>query len=256
MHVARLMDLASLPAAEFSAGVRRSVVVDPASCGGTQFVAELFRIQGRGEVTVEAPSGSDRYLFLLSGAARLRGRTLETGLSSRTFVSLGEGERFVLSGSGAGETELLSVTAPPAGSARSTQGSTKGTVSSDTSRLPVVEEPASKKRRIYLATRDTLGTKRAHGMIVIYEGDTVTPVHSHPDAESLFVFLDHPALVLVNDREVLVEGGQAVFWGLGEDHGLRSATPAGLSFLEFHIPGEYGVVRRSEAAGSASGVVA
>lgn len=244
--MASLIDLSSVPAVEVSSGVQRSALVDAARCGGTEFVAERFRISPQAELRLDVPRGSDRYLFVLSGFARLRGDALDVSLAPLTFVSLAEGEQFGLAGSGSAEAQLLSVTAPPGGSGRTVQGSTKGTIVSDISRLPVFDEPASKKRRIYLATSDTTGTKRAHGMIVFYEGETVTPAHSHPDAESLFVFLDHPALVLVNDREVRVEGGQAVFWGLGEDHGLRSATALGLSFLEFHVPGTYGVVRRPE----------
>lgn len=247
--MAQLIDLSSAPVGQVAPGVQRSVLVDVSICGSTEFLAELFRISREGETSIDVTSGSDRYLFVLSGSVGLRGPALEVELAPRTFVSLAEGERFVLRGSADGEARVLSVTAPPGGSERRAQGSTKGTVVCELSRLPVVDEPASKKRRIYLATPDTLGTKRAHGMIVLYEGDTVTPVHSHPDAESLFVFLDHPAVVFVNDREVRVEGGQAVFWGLGEDHGLRSATTRGLSFLEFHIPGTYGVVRRPGPAG-------
>ncbi len=253
--MASLIDLPSVPAAEVSAGVQRSVLVDAARCGSTEFVAELFRISPRAELRLDVPSGSDRYLFVLSGSARLRGHALDVLLVPRTFASLAEGEKFGLAGSGSAEAQLLSVTAPPGGSGRTIQGSTKGTIVSDISRLPVVDEPGSKKRRIYLATLDTTGTKRAHGMIVFYEGETITPVHSHPDAESLFVFLDHPALVFVNDREIRVEGGQAVFWGLGEDHGLRSATALGLSFLEFHIPGVYGVVRRPQPAATSKEIV-
>lgn len=253
--MAELIDLAAAPAVAVAPGVERAVLVDGTRCRSTEFTAELFRMAGPVEARMETPSGSDQYLFVLAGVVRLATEALDVTLTPQTFVSVPEGQRFSLHAAVGVAVTVLSVVAPPPGARRTTQGSGRRMIVSHISHLPVLDEPANKKRRVYLATADTTGTKRAHGMVVFYEGETVTPVHRHPDAESLFVFLDDPALVLVNDREVRVDGGQAVFWGLGEDHGLRSATARGLSFLEFHIPGMYGVVRRPERATESKVVV-
>lgn len=69
-------------------------------------------------------------------------------------------------------------------------------------------------------------------MIVEYTGDTVTRRHHHPDAESMFIFLDGRVRFLVN-------GGEAVHFPMSDSHGLRSADGGAPSFLELHIPGSF-----------------
>jgi quercetin dioxygenase-like cupin family protein len=81
-------------------------------------------------------------------------------------------------------------------------------------------------------------------MIVVYDKDTVTRLHHHPNAESMFVVLDGALRFTVNGAEVVVEPGQAAYFGMDDPHGLRVADGRdGASFLEFHVPAAYTTVR-------------
>ena len=72
----------------------------------------------------------------------------------------------------------------------------------------------------------------------------MTGLHHHPDAESMFVVLDGALRFTVNGEQVVVEPGQAAYFGMNDTHGLRVADGHdGASFLEFHIPAAYTTVR-------------
>jgi mannose-6-phosphate isomerase-like protein (cupin superfamily) len=236
------IDFASLSWVERSTGVGWATLVDEAGLGSQDMVAGLVRLSRGSRTEADAPAGSDRYLFTLEGRARLVGPDGHHDLGPGVFASLREGQQYTLIGPEEGDALVLSVMAPPPGARRPLPG-TRETVVVRASELPVVEEADSGKRRIYLVTEEMTGSKRAHGMIVVYGGTTVTPPHYHPDAESLFVFLEGTGVVVVNGREVTARSGRAAYFGRGDPHALWSADPAGMRFLEFHIPGTYGVVR-------------
>jgi mannose-6-phosphate isomerase-like protein (cupin superfamily) len=80
-------------------------------------------------------------------------------------------------------------------------------------------------------------------MIVEYVRDTVTGLHMHPNAESMFVLLSGRTRFTVNGEDVIVERGQATCFPMGDRHGLRVAEGDGISFLEFHVPAGYTTVR-------------
>jgi quercetin dioxygenase-like cupin family protein len=109
---------------------------------------------------------------------------------------------------------------------------------------PVLDLPDQKKKRIYFVDDDAVRSQRGHAMIVLYEKDTVTGLHHHPNAESMFVVLDGALQFTVNGEQVVVRAGQAAYFGLNDQHGLRVADgSSGASFLEFHIPAAYTTVR-------------
>src|SRR5437870_3562686 len=103
--------------------------------------------------------------------------------------------------------------------------------------------PAEKKRRIYFVGHGAAHSERAHAMIVEYVRDTVTGLHMHPNAESMFVLLSGRTRFTVNGEDVIVGRGQATVFPMGDRHGLRVAEGDGVSFLEFHIPAGYTTVR-------------
>ena len=103
--------------------------------------------------------------------------------------------------------------------------------------------PEEKKRRIYFVGKDAARSERAHAMIVVYAPDTVTSLHMHPNAESMFVFLSGKTRFTVNGGDMIVERGQATYFPMGDRHGLRVAEGAGVSFLEFHVPAAYTTIR-------------
>jgi quercetin dioxygenase-like cupin family protein len=51
-------------------------------------------------------------------------------------------------------------------------------------------------------------------MIVVYDKDTVTGLHHHPNAESMFVMLEGALQFTVNGEPVVLTPGQAVYLGL------------------------------------------
>ena len=81
-------------------------------------------------------------------------------------------------------------------------------------------------------------------MIVVYDQETVTGMHMHPNAESLFVVLDGAIQFTVNGKSEVVKPGQAAIFGANDRHGLRAADGVtAASFLEFHIPAGYTTVK-------------
>ena len=240
--MARFIDFSNLQWEAPSTGVERAVLADREHAGSQEMLAELIRLAGGGSIELGVPGGSDRYLFTLAGECQLSGTDVSQAFGPRAFAVLRQGERYSLRGVGAETSLVVSVVAPPPGVSRDTPGLSGRTLIARVAELPVVEEQESGKRRIYLVTETNTGSRRAHGMIVAYRGDTVTPLHHHPDAESLFVFLAGRGLVLIDRREVAVGPGHAVFFARGDRHMLRGVDHEGMEFLEFHIPGAYKVV--------------
>jgi quercetin dioxygenase-like cupin family protein len=108
----------------------------------------------------------------------------------------------------------------------------------------MVNLPEEKKKRIYFVDDGAIRSQRGHAMIVVYEKDTVTGLHYHPNAESMFIVLEGALQFIVNGEPVVLTPGQAVYFGLNDQHGLRVADGvSSASFLEFHIPAAYSTVR-------------
>ena len=140
------------------------------------------------------------------------------------------------------ETTLISVLAPPANSAKR-PGFSGGIVAAARATTPVHAVPAEKKQRIYFVGKGAAASERAHAMIVVYVKDTVTSLHMHPNAESMFVFLSGKTRFTVGGKDVIVERGQATYFPTGDRHGLRVAEGDGVSFLEFHVPAAFVTVK-------------
>ncbi|HYM68526.1 MAG TPA: cupin domain-containing protein [bacterium] len=236
---ATISRLSSLAWQEVGPDVRGASLDDPAHAGDEDMRTEVLQLGAHGRVELAPVAGSDRYLFVLSGRARLSDGRRRSDLGPRTFAALDDTQRATLEGTDAPDTLILSVLAPAPGAPHSLPGARTGGTVLDIAEQPVVEEPASGKRRVYLATETTTGSKRAHGMVVTYRADTVTPMHHHPNASSLFVFLDGSGVVVANGREIPVDPGVAIRYGRGDRHALRCADGRGMRFLEFHIPGAY-----------------
>jgi len=110
--------------------------------------------------------------------------------------------------------------------------------------LPMVEVADQKKKRFYIVSKEAAKSQRGHAMIVAYEKDTVTVLHHHPDAESMFVLLEGSITFVVDGKEVVVSPGEATVFRAGDRHSLRCAkgiTEA--AFLEFHIPAAFTTVK-------------
>jgi mannose-6-phosphate isomerase-like protein (cupin superfamily) len=138
---------------------------------------------------------------------------------------------------------VISALAPPPGSSARRSGFTGGVSVAARAGTPVHDVPAEKKRRIYFVGKHAAPSERAHAMIVEYVRDTVTGLHMHPDAESMFVLLSGRTRFTVNGEDVIVGRGQATVFPKGDRHGLRVAEGDGVSFLEFHVPAAFTTVK-------------
>jgi quercetin dioxygenase-like cupin family protein len=208
---------------------------------GRHMSADVLKLESNATHEAVAPAGSDQYLFTLSGEASLTVEGARHALGSGCFAILQEGKRYAVT-AGAVPAEVLSVVAPPAASGANLPGFKGGMKVMSKDDEPVDDIPADKKQRIYFVTKKTCGSERAHAMIVKYVPGTETTLHAHPDAESLFVFLEGTTRVTINGRESRVTLGQATFFPCGDKHSLHGDTGRS-NFLEFHIPYGYTTVR-------------
>jgi quercetin dioxygenase-like cupin family protein len=235
----KVVTFASLPYREITSGVRTAAITGN---DGKEMQAEVIRLAPGAKLTDKVPQGSDRYLFTLTGEATVAGGDAAHRVPQEAFATLQEGTQFTLANSGKGEAEVISILAPPPGSASKRAGFKGGITVAERGKQPVVHIPEAKKRRIYFADKSAARTERAHAMIVLYEQETVTNMHKHPDAESMFVVLTGKVRFNVNGQDVVIERGQATHFPVGDRHGLRVAE-GDVSFLEFHIPDGYTTVR-------------
>jgi mannose-6-phosphate isomerase-like protein (cupin superfamily) len=235
----RIVTFAGLPYRESASGVKRAPIT-----GGEmkEVAAEVIRLAPKAKLSESVPSGSDRYLFTLTGEVTLSAGTTHA-MVEETFATIQEGTALTLENPNGVEATLISVLAPPPGNATNRVGFSAGLVVAPRATTLVHDVPAEKKRRIYFVGKDAARSERAHAMIVLYVRDTVTSLHMHPDAESMFVLLSGKTRFTVGGADVVVERGQAAYFPMGDRHGLRVAEGDGVSFLEFHIPAAYTTVR-------------
>jgi quercetin dioxygenase-like cupin family protein len=234
----KLVDFRKGSAKEIARGVSRVGITEGE---GKHLSADVLKLDANARHEAVVPAGSDQYFFTLAGDAALTVDGTRRALGAGRFGILQEGRRYALA-AGPAPAEVLSVIAPPPGSSAGLPGFAGGVKVMSKDEEPVADIPEAKKQRIYFVTQETCGSKRAHGMIVKYVPDTETSLHAHPDAESLFVFLEGTTRVTVNGRESRVTLGQATFFPCGDKHSLHGDTGRS-NFLEFHVPSGYTTVR-------------
>lgn len=235
----KIVTFADLAYRETAKGVRRAGVT-----GGDmkEMAAEVIRLAPGAALTESVPAGSDRYLFTLTGGATVSGHGRTERMPEETFATLQEGTEFTVANPDGAEATLLSVLAPPPAAAKR-PGFAGGLAVAQRATTAVHDLPAEKKQRIYFVGHDAAHSERAHAMIVVYGPDTITALHMHPNAESMFVFLSGKTRFTVNGQDVVVERGQATYFPMGDRHGLRVAEGDGVSFLEFHVPAGFVTVK-------------
>jgi mannose-6-phosphate isomerase-like protein (cupin superfamily) len=181
---------------------------------------------------------------MVDGACAISAADNRHRFPTQAFAVVQEGIEFTLENDGSTPASIIKVIAPPQPNGRGRPGF-KGTLAvTQRAAAPIVNLPEDKKTRIYFVDDDAIRSQRGHAMIVVYEKDTVTGLHHHPNAESMFVILEGALQFIVNGEPVVLTPGQAVYFGLNDQHGLRVADGASsASFLEFHIPAAYSTVR-------------
>ncbi|HKB24618.1 MAG TPA: cupin domain-containing protein [Methylomirabilota bacterium] len=238
--MARLVTFADLPYRETAAGVKRAAIT-----GGEmkEMAGEAIRLAPGAKLTESVPAGTDRYVFTLAGAVTVGARGTSRAMAEESFAAIQEGTELTVANASRVEATLISVLAPPPGRAAARAGFAGGLAVAARATTPAHDVPEEKKRRIYFVGEEAWRSERAHAMIVQYVRDTVTSLHMHPDAESMFVFLSGKTRFTMNGADVVTQRGQATCIPMGDRHGLRVAEGEGVSFLEFHIPHTYTTVR-------------
>jgi mannose-6-phosphate isomerase-like protein (cupin superfamily) len=237
----KIVTFADLSYREAVPGVKRAAIT-----GGEmkEMSAEVIRLGPGARLTESVPAGADRYLFTLTGGVMIDGRGASHAMVEESFMTLEEGVDFTIRNPYDAEATLITVLTPPPGRPAARAGFAGGMAVAARATTAVHDVPEEKKRRIYFVGKDAARSERAHAMIVEYVRDTVTSLHMHPNAESMFVLLSGKTRFTVNGEDVIVERGQATYFPMGDRHGLRVAEGGdGVSFLEFHIPAGYTTVR-------------
>jgi mannose-6-phosphate isomerase-like protein (cupin superfamily) len=216
----------------------------PIEAGVKEMAIEIVRIAPGKRWASTAPGGSDIYLFMLSGAAVIAAAGDERRLPTQAFATVEEGTHFTVNNNSTGRAELVKVTAPPPRpDGNLLKGFSDGLSVIERGTAPVRELPAEHKTRLFFVDDEATKSQRGHAMIVVYDERTVTPMHMHPNAESLFVVLDGAIKFAVNGRDEVVKPGQAAIFGSYDRHSLRAADGVtAASFLEFHVPAGYTTV--------------
>lgn len=238
--MAQVVNFDELPAEYGAVGLRRA----PITSGQTRFMsAELITLDSGATFTDTVPLGSDAYLFMLSGTASITvdGDTRE--LLEQTAAVIGDGHAYEVTGAKQG-ARLIAVIAPPAGSEEALLGFAGSLHVIGRAEMPAVELPEQKKRRLYIVGKESAASERGHAMIVEYEAETVTVMHHHPNADSMFVPLDGEFQFSVDGRDVVVGPGGAAVFAAGDRHSVCCAEGTnGGNFLEFHVPAAFTTVK-------------
>lgn len=234
----KLVDYRSGARKEAGPGATR---IDITGADGRNMQAEYLDLKAGGRIEGVVPQGSDQYFFILSGSATLaEPGGDEQPMKFGTFAIVEEGHRYRVSADV--PCEVLSVVAPPPGQQSDVPGFKGGIKVVSMHNETVDDVPDKKKQRIYLVTEHNAGSERAHGMIVKYVPETETTMHMHPEAESLFVFLEGETDLTVDGKKGVGRFGNAAFFPCGNKHDLHG-TAGNSYFIEFHVPARYTTVR-------------
>jgi len=235
-----VVTFSQLPATKIAGGIASAAITKGDM---REMAAEFIQIAPSQRWTATAPQGSDCYLFMLAGAGAISAGGSRHKFPVQAFATLQEGVEFTVENDGQARADIVKVIAPPQADGRFK--GFDGTISViERDKAPVLDLPKDHKKRLYFVDDHAAKSQRGHAMIVVYDRETVTGLHHHPNAESMFVVLDGALQFTINGEQVVVKPGQAAIFGLNDRHGLRAADGlSGASFLEFHIPSAYTTVR-------------
>jgi mannose-6-phosphate isomerase-like protein (cupin superfamily) len=235
----KVVTFASLQYKQAASGVSTAAIT---GSDGKEMQAEVIRLTSGAKLAGAVPAGCDRYFFTLTGEATVSNGGGAHRMPTETFATLQESTKFTLENSGKAGAELLSLIVPPPGKSGTHPGFKGGIKVAERRKQPVVDIPDQKKHRIYFVDKSAAASERGHAMIVEYVSETVTGMHMHPNAESMFVVLTGKVRFTVNGKDEVLARGQAVHFPATDRHGLRGEE-GDVSFLEFHVPGAFTSVR-------------
>jgi len=234
-----MVDFASLAYRDAGKGVGRAAISGKEA---QRMVAEAIRLAPGAAFTERVRDGSDLYLYALTGAAEIAVKGKVHALAQDSFATFEEGAEFTRTNRGGAPATIICVVAPPQGAAVGGPGFRGGISVIPRANAPILDIPDQKKRRLYFVDDAAAKSERAHAMIVEYQADTVTVMHHHPNADSMFIPLTGTVRFTFNGKDHIVARGQATVFPAGDHHGLR-VEEGKVSFLEFHVPAKYVTVK-------------
>ncbi len=238
--MALVVKFEDLQSEEAARGLRRATITN----GETSWMsADLLSLDAGAALEESVPAGSDAYLFVRRGSATISADGASREMEEQATAVVAEGVRFELRAGQSG-CEAVLVVAPPEGAGSGLPGIAGGLTISRRGDLPKVEVPEQKKVRNYIVGKQSIPSERGHAMIVDYVSDTVTAMHHHPNADSMFVPLEGEFAFSVDGKDVVVGPGGAAVFKAGDRHSVRCAEGTnGGNFLEFHVPAAFTTVK-------------
>lgn len=238
----RYVTFSSQSTKQVVAGVFRAAITDS---DVKEFSAEHLRLESNSTLSVAVPSRSDGYLFVLSGEVQIASGETKLSCATESFAALREGLEFSISNQAGREAQLIYVKTLADGSGGGLVGLVEDLVVRNRVDAPTMYIQDQKKNRIYFVSKESSRSERAHAMVVEYQENTLTPMHHHPNAESIFILLSGSINFSVNGNDVVLKPGQAAYFNSNDIHALRCANGIkNASFLEFHIPASFTTVKQ------------
>jgi quercetin dioxygenase-like cupin family protein len=182
-------------------------------------------------------------LFVLAGEIELACADESSVCGLHTFVGLPEGTEISLANRFGAKAGLLYLHTQEDARGGVLQG-LGGVAITPLASAPSVYVADQKKNRTYFVSKEAARSERAHVMVVGYEKQTITPMHHHPNAESIFIMLSGSIRFSIDGDDVVLNPGQAAFFASNDRHALCCAEGVeAASFLEFHIPASFSTVK-------------
>jgi mannose-6-phosphate isomerase-like protein (cupin superfamily) len=236
----KVVTFAKLPWQQALGGARIAAISGPDML---EMAASFVHIAPSEHYTATIPDGSDCYMYMLDGAGTISVDKQRRQFPAQSFATLEQNLTFAVENARDVPANLVKVLAPPK-LKHKMPGFVGGVSVAERANQMVVNLPAEKEKRIYFVGPYGVKSQRGHATITVYEKDTVTDLHYHPDAESMFVILDGALDLIINGFKTRVGSGQAAVFGINDRHGLRVAEGlTSASFLEFHTPGTFTTMR-------------
>ena len=103
---------------------------------------------------------------------------------------------------------------------------------------PVLQSEHDDRKRVYIATKNLLGTSAIKGEVIIYPPNTEAPSHYHVGAEHFQYVLAGSGIAKLDGKEVILEPGDLIYNFEEEIHSFKNSYHQDFTFVEFFVPGD------------------
>ncbi|MHB1160013.1 MAG: cupin domain-containing protein [Chloroflexota bacterium] len=240
--MSKVFDIQTLEKTPYADGkCFRQVMVSADTLGSQEMEVSARTLKQGGEEGFHSHEGSLNLLYGLMGKGQVLlpgGEVIEVEQETLVWVPAGCAHRLVNPYSE--DFVALDIFTPSGAKTLESDGSKPNPAAVKVYRMkdmPVVVEKESGKKRVYLATKELVGSDQAEGMIVMYTPGTFTPEHFHQQAESFFIPLWGNGYIWTEEGRFDMHRGRMAFFRRFDRHALHNPNLEEFAFLEFHIPG-------------------